>query len=241
MRPMPLSPLPNFSQKAPYWGWECPQRWGSWKATYRKKGLRRAGHQCQGLGCAPGSPLLQAGAPSALPAPVTESPASLTASVSPGPSSSDQVHWSVWNLLPHPLHWRILSRKDSGGASRAHRPGSGLRPPHLLSPVRRNSRTSSRILVMLRPTCSTESVSSVCAKSKGNTASGPTCFFPMMPGDREASQCPLRPSPPRPCHGLDAGCPAPGTSPSGHRLRWLRARLSLQRGRTPHLCARRPG
>lgn len=36
---MPLSPLPNFSQKVPYWGCECPQRWGSWKATYRKKGL----------------------------------------------------------------------------------------------------------------------------------------------------------------------------------------------------------
>lgn len=59
MRPMPLSPLPNFSQKAPYWGWECPQRWGSWKATYRKKGLRRAGPQCQGLVCGPGEPLLQ--------------------------------------------------------------------------------------------------------------------------------------------------------------------------------------
>lgn len=63
MRPMPLSPLPNFSQKAPYWGWECPQRWGSWKATYRKKGLRGAGPQCQGLVCDPGEPLLQEGAP----------------------------------------------------------------------------------------------------------------------------------------------------------------------------------
>uniref|UniRef100_A0A7M4FMA8 Solute carrier family 26 member 11 n=1 Tax=Crocodylus porosus TaxID=8502 RepID=A0A7M4FMA8_CROPO len=39
IQPMPLSPLPNFSQKGPYWGWEWPQRWGSWKATYRKNGL----------------------------------------------------------------------------------------------------------------------------------------------------------------------------------------------------------
>lgn len=128
---------------------------------------------------------------------------------------------------PTPFHCLENPLKErSWGASHAHRPGSGLRPLHLLSPVRRNSRTSSRILVMLRPTWSTESVSSVCAKSKGNTASGPTCFFPMMPGGRRpsrvptASQCPPRPSPPQPgmvsMQTARAQGPAQRPSPGDH-------------------------
>lgn len=41
---------------------------------------------------------------------------------------------------------------------------------------------------MFRPTCITELFSSVNAKSKGYTVSGPTCFFPMMPeGGHERS------------------------------------------------------
>ena len=38
---------------------------------------------------------------------------------------------------------------------------------------------------MFRPTWRTEPFSSVYAKSNGYTISGPTCFFPMMPGARE--------------------------------------------------------
>jgi hypothetical protein len=41
MKPIPGSPFPNFSQKLPYSGLVCPHRCGSWKATYRKKGLYR--------------------------------------------------------------------------------------------------------------------------------------------------------------------------------------------------------
>lgn len=33
----PKSLFPNLSQKFPNCGWVWPQRWGSWKATYRKK------------------------------------------------------------------------------------------------------------------------------------------------------------------------------------------------------------
>lgn len=79
---------------------------------------------------------------------------------------------------------------------------------HLLSRACRNFRTSSFILVMFRPTWRTEPFSSVYAKSNGYTVSGPTCFFPMMPGVGEiglsralsVSHSPLPPSPlPRPC------------------------------------------
>ena len=51
---------------------------------------------------------------------------------------------------------------------------------------------------MFRPTWRMESFSSVCAKSNGYTASGPTCFFPMMPGagETDLSRAPLVPYPP---------------------------------------------
>ena len=45
----------------------------------------------------------------------------------------------------------------------------------------KNLRTSNFMWVMFRPTCRIPLFSSVSAKSKGYTDSGPTCFFPIMP------------------------------------------------------------